>query len=115
MYEIFRLLLEKHGCKAADVTRATGISSVVFSEWKKGKSTPKQDKLIKIAEYFGVTLEYLMTGEDNRFSTDSAKLNARIALDFNLQEHIGKLEDLNNEDKKSVYDMIDFLYNKAQK
>lgn len=90
-----------------------GFSNGSISKWKKSMPTP--DRLQKLAEYFGVTLEYLMTGEDNRFSVDSAKLNARIALDTNLQDHIGKLEDLDNEDKKSVYDMIDFLYNKTKK
>ena len=44
MYEIFEKLLNEKGVKAADVTRATGVSSTVFSEWKKGKSTPKADK-----------------------------------------------------------------------
>ena len=62
MYEIFEQLLQEKGVKAADVTRATGISSTVFSEWKKGKSTPKADKRKKIADYFGVSLEYLDTG-----------------------------------------------------
>ena len=44
MYEIFAKLLEEKGLKAADVTRATGIKSPVFSEWKKEKAnlTPKK-------------------------------------------------------------------------
>lgn len=63
MYEKFEELLEIKGYTAADVTRLTGISSTVFSEWKKGKSTPKTDKLILIARCLGTTVEYLMTGE----------------------------------------------------
>lgn len=38
MYEIFAKLLEEKGLKAADVTRATGIKSPVFSEWKRAKA-----------------------------------------------------------------------------
>lgn len=63
MYEKFEELLAIKGYTAADVTRLTGISSTVFSEWKKGKSTPKTDKLILIARCLGTTVEYLMTGE----------------------------------------------------
>lgn len=63
MYEIFAKLLSDSGLRAVDVTRATGISSTVFSEWKKGKSTPKADKLQLIADFFGVSLEYLITGK----------------------------------------------------
>lgn len=70
MYEIFNDLLLKSGKKASDVARATEISPATFSDWKTGKSNPKQDKLKKIADYFGVTLDYLMTGKEEP-KTDS--------------------------------------------
>lgn len=63
MYEIFAKLLEERNLKAADVCRGTGLPSSLFSEWKRGKSSPKADKLQKIADYFNVSLEYLMTGD----------------------------------------------------
>lgn len=64
MYEIFVQLLDETGKKASDVAKATGIPSSTFSDWKKGKSSPKTEKLQKIADYFGVSLEYLTTGKD---------------------------------------------------
>lgn len=63
MYEIFAKLLADKGLRAADVTRATGIKSPVFSEWKKGKSRPNADKMLLIANFLGVSVEYLMTGK----------------------------------------------------
>lgn len=60
MYEIYQKLLDMNGVKSADVSRATGISNMTFSDWKKGKSTPKMDKIEKIAKYFGVTADYMM-------------------------------------------------------
>lgn len=63
MYEKFEELLKLRNLTAADITRMTGISSTVFSEWKKGKSVPKTDKLILISKALGTTVEYLMTGE----------------------------------------------------
>ena len=42
----------------------TGIAKSSLSEWKKGLYTPKQDKLKAIADYFGVSLDYLLTGEE---------------------------------------------------
>lgn len=59
MYEIFEELLKERGVRVADVTRATGISSSTFTDWKKGRYVPKTDKLQKIADYFGVSLDYL--------------------------------------------------------
>ena len=64
MYEVFARLLDERHLKAADVCRGTGLPSSLFSEWKRGKSTPKADKLKKIADYFGVSVEFLMTGKE---------------------------------------------------
>ncbi len=63
MYEIFAQLLEINNLKAADVCKGTGLPSSLFSEWKRGKSTPKADKMKKIADFFGVSVDYLMTGK----------------------------------------------------
>lgn len=59
MYEIFEMLLKEHKIRMTDVARATGINPTTFSEWKKGKYKPKDDKRQKIADYFGVSLAYL--------------------------------------------------------
>lgn len=37
-----------------------GLSRTLFSDWKRGKSMPKTDKLVKIANYFGVSVEYFL-------------------------------------------------------
>jgi repressor LexA len=57
MYETFKKLLDERNITAYQVSKDTGISQVVFSEWKKSKSKPKVDKLSILAKYFGVPLE----------------------------------------------------------
>lgn len=37
-----------------------GMARSTFSDWKSGKSMPKADKLIKIANYFGVEVSYFI-------------------------------------------------------
>lgn len=95
MYEIFAKLLEEKGLKAADVTRATGIKSPVFSEWKKGKSKPNTEKMIKIANFLEVSVEYLTTGKD---STSSNQLNTRDEKDIakRLESALSDLENDQN-------------------
>lgn len=63
MYEIFSKLLQKYGVTAYKVSKATGVSQSTLSDWKKGRITPKSDSLKKIADYFGVTVDYILTGE----------------------------------------------------
>ena len=88
-YEILAKLLEERNLKAADVCRGTGLPSSLFSEWKRGKSTPKADKLQKIADYFGVSLEYLMTGNEKESSVqpESELSNVYFSLAREAQEN----------------------------
>lgn len=65
MYEIYEQLLRKYGVTTYRVCKETGISQSTIGSWKAGVSTPKQDKLQAIADYFGVSLRYLMTGSDD--------------------------------------------------
>ena len=53
-------LLQKHNVTSYRVSKETGISQVTFSKWKNGISTPKADKLLKIADYFGVDVRYFL-------------------------------------------------------
>ena len=64
MYEIYCRLRDERGLKDADVVRETKITKSTFSDWKSGRSNPKQEKLQKIADFFGVTVDYLMTGKE---------------------------------------------------
>lgn len=58
MYKKFIDLVEGRGLTTYKVAKATGLPTSLFSEWKNGKSTPKIDKIKKIADYFGVSIEY---------------------------------------------------------
>lgn len=63
MYEKFVRLLKVKGLTAYAVSKKTGIPQSTFSDWKKGKSAPKLDKLVKIADSLGITLEELIKEE----------------------------------------------------
>ncbi len=63
-YEKFKAILERKNIRPADVAKGTGMTSTVFSDWKKGKSNPKVDKLSRIAAYLNVPLGELLSGGD---------------------------------------------------
>lgn len=87
MYENFQRLLDVHHVTAYKVAKETGLTTSMLTNWKKGRYTPKQDKLQKIAEYFGVTVDYLLTGNSPAASEEQS------AVDINdkLQEIIDAL------------------------
>lgn len=60
MYQNFLALINEKGITPYRVSKDTGVSQVTLSDWKHGKSTPKVDKLQKIAGYLGTTIENLI-------------------------------------------------------
>lgn len=64
MYERFELLLKQKGVLTVDVCRATGISQQTISTWKKRRGGISAKNAAKIADYFGVTVAYLMGESD---------------------------------------------------
>ena len=65
MYSKFKELLIKNNSTAYKVAKATGISQATISDWKNGKSKPKVDKLKKIADYFGVSIDYFLEEQED--------------------------------------------------
>ena len=83
MYEIFSELLQKYGVTPYKVSKETGVSQSTLSDWKRGISTPKPDKLQKIADYFGVPLTYLLIGNTSEQKKEkSSELNSRDERDI---------------------------------
>lgn len=72
MYEVFEQLLQKFGVTAYQVSKATGIAQSTFSSWKSRRNLISGDKAKKIADYFGVTVDYLMTGKEEPEKKDPA-------------------------------------------
>lgn len=64
MYEIFEKLLKEKNVSAYRVSKETGIPTSSLTDWKKKRSKPKFDNLKKLADYFGVTIEYLIGESD---------------------------------------------------
>ena len=60
MYKKFAELLAKHHKTAYQVAKDTGIPQSVLSDWKRGRSNVKTDKLKILADYFGVSIEYFL-------------------------------------------------------
>lgn len=58
VYEKYAELLEKTNKTTYQVSKDTKIPQSVLSDWKRGRSNPKFDKLLILAKYFGVPVEY---------------------------------------------------------
>lgn len=100
-YENFVRLCELKNVKPSHVSKATGISTATLTSWKQGKYTPKNDKLQKIADYFDVSLDFLMTGQE----TSSAVLSNIYPIELKRFPMLGEIAcgepKYTNEDRES--------------
>ena len=106
MYEIFAQLLEKKGVTPYQVSKATGVAQSSLSDWKNGKSKPKFDTMKKIADYFGVTVDYLLGEEKD--STEKPDITYND-FTYAMYNHSG---DLTDEEKKMLLEMAEFMKKK---
>lgn len=58
MYQRYAELRNKRGVTDYEVAKNTGISTSTLTNWKYGRYNPKFDKLMSLAKYFGVPVEY---------------------------------------------------------
>lgn len=93
MYEIFEKLCHERGITPYRFCKDTGINSSTISTWKsKGSEcSPKTAKAI--CEYFGISMDYLMTG-DNTSDKVEPQLSQRDERDIakRLENTLNALE-----------------------
>ena len=78
-YKVFENLLASRGVTVYQVSKATGISASTFTDWKRGRSVPKVDKLARIADFFNVGLDELMGTETGRRELETAYRDFRAS------------------------------------
>ena len=111
MYEIFSKLLQSYGVTPYKVSKETGISQSTLSDWKKGKITPKSDTMKKIADYFDVSVDYLMTGEEKKvgekyyLNEETAQVAQEIFENKELRALFDVQRDMEPEDLKALHNM----------
>jgi len=73
-------LLKEKGVTAYKLTTDLGLPNSAVTDWKKGKAKPSTDAIIKIAEYFGVTTDYLLLGKKNNHQPLTVVENRRETI-----------------------------------
>ncbi len=69
-YETFCRLCQTHNLTPSGAATKIGFNRASVTMWKNTGKAPKQELLIKIANFFGVTTDYLL-GNDHQANIDS--------------------------------------------
>ena len=112
MYEVFEQLLQKFGVTTADVCKATGIGQSTMSNWKSRRNLISGKNAQLIADYFGVSVDYLMTGKEKEggekyyINDETAAIAQEIFDNKELRLLFDAAKDAQPEDLQTVHQML---------
>lgn len=76
-----RELREKTGLRQIDVANVTGIDQKTLSNYETGKTNPDSYALIRLADFFNVSIDYLVGRIDDAFSgADRMEISKKIEV-----------------------------------
>ena len=121
---IFEIMKEKE-LTAYRVSKDTGISQASLADWRKGRSKPKIDKLQKLSEYFGVSIQHLTGESDQIDDTQQMQAPNGYYVDKETAEYAEMLrtrpgarllfsaaKDISKDDLQKAVEYIEFLKSK---
>ena len=123
MYERLEELLKENNMTAYKLSKETGILTATLSSWKNGAYVPKNDKLQIIANYFGVTVDWLLGKTDDRKGYGAFEAKAVISRQKYTMQKPKELKKLlkdeqialngrllTDEDKQKMYKIIEAAF-----
>lgn len=101
-YQNFEELCKQRNIKPNKVSKETGVSTATLTSWKQGKYTPKPDKLKLIADFFNVSLEFLMRNEDVQWNPFEQTMDYTISLSEEEQDLLMKYRKADDTQKEMI-------------
>lgn len=90
-YDTFKALCDKNGVSCKKAVLEMGLSNSLPTAWKKRGLTPKGDTLNKIADYFDVSVDYLLGNDQKEKAPVLTKKDERD-ISRDLDSLMSKLE-----------------------
>ena len=109
-FDVLSTLCQEHNISAYKACTDVGLNRAAVGKWKKG-SIPNGATLSKLADYFGVTTDYLLTGEEKEKAADPKAGGD----DESLEDIIPGYDSLTEENKDLVQDYVAVLLAAQQK
>ncbi|MCQ4086744.1 helix-turn-helix domain-containing protein [Saccharibacillus sp. JS10] len=114
IYDRIEQLIKSSGMTKKAFGERLSISAGNLGDWRRGKSTPSTHKLIEIAGFFSVSLDWLMTGKEWR-PEEVKETGDRYFFEDSGQPNCQNHE-LSSREKEFVREYIEFTaYRRNQK
>lgn len=100
--ERIKKLRDEKNISQIDLAEYLGISQQALSKWENNKTEPDNDSLIKIAQYFNVSTDYLLGNSESRNNLQPYESELEKVL-------FSKAKELSDEDKRTVLSVINAI------
>lgn len=90
-----------------------GITRPAYTAYERGTRQPDYETLLKLADYYDVSIDYLLGRTDNPEPSNVDKLK-KIGLKKDEELHLFDIEGLTDEDIEFIKNQIEFLRKKAK-
>lgn len=91
-------LRKERGLKQVDLCKTIGVSQAALSGYETGNYQPDNDILIKIADYFDTTVDYLLGKSDIKKPLTSEDMNGLTEKQIKILEMMGELPEQDQDD-----------------
>lgn len=111
-YDIYCKLCQKNGLTPSGAAAKIGFNRASVTMWKNTGKAPKQDLLVRIADYFSVTVGYLLGTEQKE---KPAETGERDILDKVDVAFYGEYKELSEDEQETVRDMVRLMRQRKEK
>ena len=97
----------KKGVSQTTVAQHLNITRQAYNHYETGQRQPTQEVLIKLADYFGVSVDYLLGRTDVPNPAESPLDGVEFAF-------YGEIKDLTDEEREDLADFVKYLKSKRK-
>ena len=87
-YDRFKLLCEQANVSCKKAVIDIGLSNSIATKWKKTGATPNGETLLRIANYFGTTVESLLETENKPVAITGSELDIKDIINNMSREEL---------------------------
>lgn len=101
--ELLARLRKERGILQKELAAYLNVTVATISNYEKGVHTPDYETLVKLADFFDVSTDYLLHRTDYRASIDS--LNKKLIVNYSVSDLLNAFMQL---DQNSIAALIDY-------
>ena len=111
--ELIKSMCKERKIPISKLEKDLGFSNGYIGQLRKG--VVPNDRLKKIADYFKVSMEYLVTGKETEFSVETARKDVALSnMNEHLKTYMLKLAELDKAKQDAIFALIDTYEKKGE-